>query len=116
MAKFDAQVSVMVSKEFEELFELLGEYHDQIPERIKEATKALANDETLCWDSDWLAEHGYDGMNANIFADGAKLEHVKCLYPFRKAVAFYDENMILREIKAEHAQIQLDDGYIIREW
>lgn len=116
MAKIETKISVTGVDVIKDLFEVLTENYDQLPENVKRSLEALTDGESLAWDSDWLADHGYDGLRANIFADGTKLENVKCLYPFRKVVSFYDENMIPREIKAEHAQITLDDGTVIREW
>lgn len=116
MTKIETKISVTGVDVIKDLFDVLAENYDQLPESVKRSLEALTNGESLSWDSDWLADHGYDGMRASVFVDGNKLEHVKCLYPFRKVVAFYDENNVMREIKVEHAQIKLDDGYIIREW
>ena len=116
MTNLAVKVSVTDTNEVVELLEVLAENYDQLPSSVKLSLESLTNGETLSWNSDWLAKHGYDGTKVNVFADGVKINSVKCLYPFRKVIAFYDENTLVREIKAEHAQIKLEDGYVIREW
>lgn len=116
MANLEAKVTLSASKEMNELFEIIAENIDALPDSVRNAARALGDSDSLIWDSAWLKDNGYINISVSVFADGVKMANVKCLYPFRKVIAFYDENTLVREIKAEHAQMKLDDGYVIREW
>jgi len=116
MAVIEAKISVTQLPEIGELFEVLVENVDQLPKAVVDALTFISDGDALIWDTGWLDDNGYDSSTVKVFADGKQIDRAASLHPIRKVIAAYDDNNQPYEIKAEHAQLVLGNGSILREW
>ena len=86
MAKLESTINVAGLPQIRELFEIMAQHVDGLPDPVLDAIIALGDNEALVWDSRYIEDKSARPSACSVILDGVKHEQVIELYPLRRQV------------------------------